>query len=844
MNTILKITYIFLLLFCLNAQLLYGQQSCSDEIWSRYEKLVPTIKKLEKDKNFASVDSIYKEQITLMDQHCPCSYNYANKILQKYHGFVYYKLNKRDEALRMFDKKIKECTNINDSTVLLMQYRKALYCLRNDDYKNMAYHLDEAIKIGEEKFENNYRDLYASRYNKGVYYDWKNDHKSSLKCYLDNEKLLGDLPLKDTSIRITNLLSCAASARQIGEHNVLNSCLEKVHLLTKGSRFEAEVNQTKNQDAFNYYVQIDDSYKADSILQKMDKKQLFEEYEIAILYIKHLIKKNEIKLAKQSIGILDSIFGVQHLPKHQFFYVNLNLEKMRLGSDHIEDAANLPERITTSLHNNYINLINEGIEMQASNISVITSKYMSAVDLVSKYASNNTAIATIYDKLNNVKNISSNYYQSRQAFINSSNDEVLKHHFGKYKKLTNKLLEEADSEITLDSIDFHSKIIQQKMETAGIKWHTNTGLRDIRSHLQQSEAFIDFYQPTDKYSRNNMFAFIVTRDSFYFHKYTGFVDTLSLQAGQINYTNNGKKNKALYEYLIKPIVPYFSNKSKLFISTDGILNQIAIELLSPVGSKTQILEDQYEIAYIENSTALLSFTKTKQNKLEGNQFALIGGIKYNCIGGEDVIAGTDNPHTSRSISTYLPGSKREIDTIAAKLTKASYQNVVLSSCDATKLQVKQLLEDQKISSVHISTHGFIEKTEENSSNYFKTNLDAQLMLAKDKNQEDHKLTALDIIDIDMKEKELVFLSACNTGQGYYLPGLGNASVANAFKKAGAQKVVATLWSIPDDVTVELCDHFYTHYLITKDANEAMRNAKKALRNKYGPEKWAAFRVMN
>ncbi|MBK7701179.1 MAG: hypothetical protein IPJ39_21870 [Saprospiraceae bacterium] len=57
---------------------------------------------------------------------------------------------------------------------------------------------------------------------------------------------------------------------------------------------------------------------------------------------------------------------------------------MRLGRDHIEDAANLPERITTSLHNNYINLINEGIEMQASNISVITSKYMSAVDLVSK----------------------------------------------------------------------------------------------------------------------------------------------------------------------------------------------------------------------------------------------------------------------------------------------------------------------------------------------------------------------------------------------------------------------------------------------------------------------------
>jgi len=341
-----------------------------------------------------------------------------------------------------------------------------------------------------------------------------------------------------------------------------------------------------------------------------------------------------------------------------------------------------------------------------------------------------------------------------------------------------------------------------------------------------------------------MFAFIVTRDSFYFHKYTGFVDTLSQQAEQINYTNNGKKNKALYEYLIKPIAPHLSNKSKLFVSTDGILNQIAIELLSPVGSKSQILEDQYEIVYIENSTALLSFKKSQQNKLEGNQFALIGGINYNCNNSDQAIAVNEVSQKSRSTLTYLPGSKREIDTISAKLTKANYQNVILSSCNATKLQVMQLLEDQKISSVHISTHGLIEKADVKLSNYFRTNLDAQLILAKDKQLEDQKLTALDIIDIDMKEKELVFLSACNTGQGYFLPGLGNASVANAFKKAGAQKVVATLWSIPDDVTVELCDHFYTHYLITKDANEAMRKAKKALRNKYGPEKWAAFRVMN
>ena len=77
-----------------------------------------------------------------------------------------------------------------------------------------------------------------------------------------------------------------------------------------------------------------------------------------------------------------------------------------------------------------------------------------------------------------------------------------------------------------------------------------------------------------------------------------------------------------------------------------------------------------------------------------------------------------------------------------------------------------------------------------------------------------------------------------------MSGFGNASVANAFKKAGAKKVIATLWPIPDDVTVELCDHFYTHYLKSNDANSAMQYAKKMLRSKYSPEQWASFRVMN
>ena len=72
-------------------------------------------------------------------------------------------------------------------------------------------------------------------------------------------------------------------------------------------------------------------------------------------------------------------------------------------------------------------------------------------------------------------------------------------------------------------------------------------------------------------------------------------------------------------------------------------------------------------------------------------------------------------------------------------------------------------------------------------------------------------------------------------------GSRRAEDQRAFKKAGAQSIVMTLWDIEDEVTEYMMEVFYRGLTSGSDVESAFSGAIAATRKKYpDPRRWSAF----
>jgi len=101
------------------------------------------------------------------------------------------------------------------------------------------------------------------------------------------------------------------------------------------------------------------------------------------------------------------------------------------------------------------------------------------------------------------------------------------------------------------------------------------------------------------------------------------------------------------------------------------------------------------------------------------------------------------------------------------------------------------------------------------------------------------------------DADLVTLSACESALGAEIGSEGLFGLTRAFEYAGARSVLASLWKVGDEATLELMTRFYANLKAGQPKDEALRNAQLTLirASENGlparlalPVHWAAFQL--
>ena len=354
----------------------------------------------------------------------------------------------------------------------------------------------------------------------------------------------------------------------------------------------------------------------------------------------------------------------------------------------------------------------------------------------------------------------------------------------------------------------------------------------------------------------------------------------SLEATRLATADSTNDALAFYASFWKPLEPALGSATRIYVSTDGVLNQVALGLIpTPRGN----LMKSYDLQFLNRTTDLLQPVVVHSNQtavLFANPYFNILEADYRKAlaelrAGERVSQTPSVPSLSENgatLGTLLDqASTRTLETglqsdVIPLLKQRGWTVEPYFEYNALVEAVEQV---QAPRLLHIGTHGdFLPDPAAKMANPGESStspalisdpmLRSRLYFAGAQHTLDGKalpadlsdgiLTAFQASTLNLRGTELVVLSACETGRGEQQDGEGVFGLRRALQEAGAESVLMTLWEVPATETQELLSDFYRHWLADgMDKHQALlaaqENEQKIVQKRYGsdqPYYWGAF----
>jgi len=347
------------------------------------------------------------------------------------------------------------------------------------------------------------------------------------------------------------------------------------------------------------------------------------------------------------------------------------------------------------------------------------------------------------------------------------------------------------------------------------------------------------------------------------------------------YDTNGLE---LFETVWKPLEKELSDVTTVYYSPSGLLHKIAFNALPVDDSRNTRLADKYNLNLVSSTREVVRLDRGAAKTTQIGSAVLYGGLDYNANeaamrkaaqsykrnANEPVVATVLPAGIARGGAWGdLPASKEETQNIQKYLNGKKIPNTLYQGSLGNEESFKQL-NGKKTGLIHLATHGFflpdVERNyDEKEQRQQKTRsalmaaenplLRSGLLLSGGNHAWTNKpvngvesgiLTAEKIAGMNLLGTKLVVMSACQTGLGDVKNSEGVFGLQRAFKLAGAETLVMSLWEVSDTVTAKLMSIFYQELLLSgKSRKEAFKEAQRQIRAEYpAPFYWAAFVMMD
>ncbi len=566
------------------------------------------------------------------------------------------------------------------------------------------------------------------------------------------------------------------------------------------SVFENVLELRKKQLGDNHPDYIYSLYNMAVLLQKM------QELELAKTYFKEVIEKYDFQI--------NSFFPYLSEEEKSKYYAKIK-EAFTAFQDFAIEYSNTDPSITGDLYNFQIN--HKAILLSASKSMRKTIALSNDAQLVKTYEE------WVVLKKNLAKYYSVPVKELRLAGISI---EAI----------------ESEANALEKSISLKSETFKSNVSKESITWQT------VQKSLKENEASVEIIR-LKKNAKNNTvwYAALIIKPQIASPEIIVFKNGVDLEGKYFKFYINSIKFKhednTSYTYYWQKMDKALTGYNKIYLSSDGIYNKLNVSTFFNPVSKSFIL-DKLSVQHVTNTGEIIEVSSPI--KFDSNFNINLFGAPYFTQPSDDD-AYKINP---------LPNTRIEIEVIDSIARLNNIESVQLLGKGANEKNIKNV-ESPNI--IHIATHGFFLADKAHSDELYSVGDNPlmrsgllfsgsekyfdgdQILFIGSLEEEDGVLTALEVLNMNLSNTDLVVLSACETALGEIKNGEGVYGLQRAFVIAGAKSILMSLWKVDDQTTKELMVHYYTNLFNGENKFEALDKAQKKLKEKYNnPYYWGAF----